>query len=54
VGSKVRALSRIVEVYEKNPGQIIIKFDVIIEIKGEDKPALIIEWLIMQIFLPDS
>ena len=49
VGSKVRALSRIVEVYEKNPGQIIIKFDITIEIKGEEKPELVVEWLTMQV-----
>ena len=49
VGSEVRALSRIVDVYEKNPGQVIIKFDVTIEIKGEEKPALVAEWLIMQV-----
>jgi acyl dehydratase len=54
VGSEVRALCKVVEVYEKNPGQFVLKLDVTIEVKGEEKPALIIEWLIMQIFLPDS
>ncbi|MGE4594648.1 MAG: MaoC family dehydratase [Gammaproteobacteria bacterium] len=49
VGSEVRALSRIVDVYEKSPGQVIIKFDVTIEIKGEEKPALVVEWLTMQV-----
>jgi acyl dehydratase len=49
VSSEVRALSRIVDVYEKNPGQIVIKFDITIEIKGEEKPALVVEWLTMQV-----
>ena len=49
VNSEVRALSRIVDVYEKNPGQIVIKFDITIEIKGEEKPALVVEWLTMQV-----
>ena len=52
VGSEVRALCKVVEVYEKNPGQFVLKLDVTIEVKGEEKPALIVEWLIMPIFLP--
>ncbi len=54
VGSQVRALYEVVEVYEKNPGQFVLKLDVTMEIKGEDKPALIIEWLVMSIFLPEK
>jgi len=49
VGSEVRALSRVVEVYEKKPGKIIIKFDITIEIKDEEKPALVVQWLTLQV-----
>ncbi|MCS5592914.1 MAG: MaoC family dehydratase [Gammaproteobacteria bacterium] len=54
VGSEVRALCKVVEVYEKNPGQFVLKLDVTIEVKGEEKPALVIEWLVMQVFLTDD
>jgi len=34
---------------EKRPGQFLVTTEVTIEIKGEDKPALIAEWLTMAI-----
>jgi len=52
-GSEIRALCKVVGVDEKNPGKYVIRLDVTIETKGEEKPALIIEWLIMPIFLPE-
>ena len=48
-GSEIRALCKVVGVDEKNPGKYVIRLDVTIETKGEEKPALIIEWLIMPI-----
>jgi acyl dehydratase len=48
VDSKVRAVGKVVSIDEKNPGQFLIKYDVTIEIEGEDKPALKAEWLAMQ------
>ena len=30
---------------ERAPGQYLIKSEVTVEIKGEDKPALVAEWL---------
>ena len=51
--SEIRALCKVVGVDEKNPGKYVIRLDVTIETKGEEKPALIIEWLIMPIFLPE-
>ncbi len=47
VGSEVRALVTIADVTEKNAGQYLIKQAISIEIKGQDKPALVCEWLIM-------
>ncbi len=48
VNSRIRAVPRIMDVVEKKPGQFMIKTEVVIEIEGEDKPALIAEWLGVQ------
>ncbi|MGI9292905.1 MAG: MaoC family dehydratase [Pseudomonadales bacterium] len=47
VNSEVRAHAVVAEVAEKAPGQILIKSNVTVEIKGEDKPALVAEILTM-------
>jgi acyl dehydratase len=47
VGSEVRALVTIADVTEKNTNQFLIKQAISVEIKGEEKPALICEWLTM-------
>lgn len=44
-GSRVRALQKIIEVAEKQPGQWLIKTAFTIEIEGIEKPALIAEIL---------
>ncbi len=49
VGSEVRALATVVSIEEKNPGQWLTKYAVTVEIKGEEKPALLAEWLGMQV-----
>jgi acyl dehydratase len=48
VNSRIRAVPRIMDVIEKKPGQYMFKTEVVIEIEGEDKPALIAEWLGVQ------
>jgi acyl dehydratase len=45
VDSRIRAYGRLVSVSERKPGQLLIKMSVEIEVEGETKPALIIEWL---------
>ena len=45
VNSEVRAHTKVVDVSEKSPGQILVTNQVTIEIKGEDKPAMIAETL---------
>ncbi len=47
-GSRVRGRFCLRSMEEKKPGQWLSAFDVTIEIEGEDKPALIAEWLGMQ------
>lgn len=48
VDKKLRARARVMDVREKNPGQYQLKLEVTVEIEGEQKPALIAEWLFMQ------
>ncbi|MVF12554.1 MaoC family dehydratase [Ketobacter sp. MCCC 1A13808] len=46
-GAKVRASGVLKEVVEKKPGQFLFSFEYTVEIEGEDKPALIADWLVM-------
>ena len=48
-GSRVRAHTRLLEVTEKGPGQVLIKTGVTVEIEGEEKPALVAETLTMAV-----
>ena len=47
VGKRIRALQKVVEVGEKQPGRWLVKTAVTIEIEGEEAPALIAEILFM-------
>ena len=46
-GKRVRGSFRLVDLTQKRPGQWQQKVEVTVEIKGEDKPALIAEWLFL-------
>ncbi len=47
VDKRVRARAKLLAADEKKPGQWLLKFEYTIEIEGEDKPALVAEWLLM-------
>ncbi len=49
VGKRVRALGTLAEISERKPGNLVMKIDVTVEIEGEDKPALIAEWLSLHV-----
>ncbi|MDN3639340.1 MaoC family dehydratase [Simiduia curdlanivorans] len=49
VGSRIRAHATTLDIVEKSPGQFLSRTSVIIEIEGEEKPALSAIWLGMQI-----
>ncbi|MCL6414113.1 MaoC family dehydratase [Aestuariirhabdus sp. Z084] len=49
VDSEIRLHSKLLEVTEKNPGQFLFKNEITIEIRGQDKPALVAEWLTMMV-----
>ncbi len=46
-GSEVRLRSKILEVIEKGPGRILVTAQATVEIRGQDKPALVAETLSM-------
>jgi acyl dehydratase len=48
VDSRIRAHAKLLEMEEKNPGQYRVKTEVTLEIEGQDKPALIAEWISIQ------
>lgn len=48
VDQRIRARAKVLDVLEKNPGQFQLKLEVTVDIEGQDKPALIAEWLVMQ------
>lgn len=47
VGSRVRATAVLKDATEKKPGQWLFVAEITVEIEGEDKPALIADWLLM-------
>lgn len=48
VGSKVRGRFVLKDATEKNPGQFLLTYTVSAEIDGIEKPALVADWLVMQ------
>lgn len=48
-GSEIRARFKLLSMEERSPGQWMATVEVIVEINGEDKPALIAEWLTLTI-----
>lgn len=49
VGSRVRAAMTLRAVDEQKPGQYMLQSDIVIEIEGEDKPAVAVESLALMI-----
>ena len=48
VGSRIRAAGELLRVSERG-GHVLVKLKVTIQIEGEDKPALVAEWLTMYV-----
>ncbi len=46
---EIRAKFQLSDIIKRKPGQTVVTFKVTIEIKNEEKPALIAEWLTMQL-----
>ena len=47
-GSKIRGRFNLKNAVEKKPGQFLLTYEVTVDIEGQDKPALIADWLAMQ------
>ncbi|WP_237060158.1 MaoC family dehydratase [Microbulbifer sediminum] len=48
VDQRVRVQARVLDVVDRGGGRYQVKLEMTMEIEGEEKPALIAEWLIMQ------
>ena len=49
VGKRIRASASLGEVTERKVGQVVLRVDVTVEIEGDDKPALVAEWLSLHV-----
>lgn len=49
VNSRIRARAKILDIEEAKAGQYRVKTQVTVDIEGEEKPALIAEWISMQL-----
>ena len=49
VGRRIRGRSRLLSAEETKPNQYRFKQEVTVEIEGEDKPALVAEWITMAV-----
>lgn len=47
VDKRIRARAKLLAADERRPGQWLLKFEFVVDIEGEEKPALLAEWLIM-------
>lgn len=54
VGSRIRAIGSLKDVSEKSPGQILITSSVVVEIEGEEKPALVADVLTLAVMAEDG
>ncbi len=53
-GRNIRARFTLKEAVERYPRQWLLTYNVAVEIEGEEKPALIAEWLTMQVVSEDK
>ena len=48
-GSHIRGRFTLIDVEEKDPSRLLIKYGLTVEIENKDKPALVAEWLALQV-----
>ena len=53
-GSRIRAVSTLTNVRQKAPDQILLTYDVVMEIEGQETPALVAELLVLAILPPTN
>jgi len=47
VGARIRGVFKLKSVVEKRPGEMLMCVDALVELEGEDRPAVIADWLMM-------
>ena len=53
-GQRIRARFTLSSAQQKNPGHYLMRYAVTVDIEGEDKPALVAEWLGMTVVDKDA
>jgi acyl dehydratase len=53
VGSRIRTVSTLKDVRERAPGQILLTSGVVVEIEGEETPAMVADVLTLAVMAPD-
>lgn len=51
-GRRIRARTVLADAEQRKPGQILIRLDVTIEIEGEERPAVVADWLSLHVTGP--
>jgi acyl dehydratase len=54
VNSEIRAVATLLDVSETTPGRVTLTSEVIVEIRGKEKPALVAESLAMFVLGPSA
>lgn len=54
VGKRIRCCGRLLEITERGNNRYLIKTENTVEIEGEEKPALVAEWLVMLFYPPEA
>ena len=54
VNKRIRMHSTLIDVVERKPGQLLRTFDIVVEIEGEEKPAMVGEMLALWISDPEA
>lgn len=51
-GSRIRTVSTLADVTEKSPGRLLLTSNVVVEIEGEERPALVADVLTLAVMAP--
>ena len=49
VGARVRGAFRLIDAQDRGAGRLLLRYETRVEVEGDDKPALVAEWLVMWI-----
>lgn len=49
IGSRIRARFTLLSVEQRNPGEVLLHHRVTIDIEGQDKPAMVVDWAVIAV-----